>query len=229
VPLGGGRRFGSGCTAGVSEQRFRSESAVLSKRIVGKWRCSIKIYTGTGDHGKTSLFSGERVSKADKRLEACGDVDELNAVLGALGASLAEEDPNVAREIQEIQAMLFHVGACLVTTPGSPLADSLKAIEEEHIKGLETAIDRMDALLPPLTGFVLPAGHSAAAWAHMARTVCRRAERHAASLLGEAKQEEWSAAHRRLLVYMNRLSDYLFVLSRYCNRIMGVQEILWKK
>jgi len=215
VPLGGGRRFGSGCTAGVLEQRFTSDSAVLSKGNVGKWRCSIKIYTGTGDHGKTSLFSGERVSKADKRLEACGDVDELNAVLGALGASLAEEDPNVAREIQEIQSMLFHVGACLVTTPGSPLADSLKAIEED--------------LLPPLTGFILPAGHSAAAWAHMARTVCRRAERHAVSLLGEAKQEEWSAAHGRLLVYMNRLSDYLFVLSRYCNRIMGVQEILWKK
>jgi cob(I)alamin adenosyltransferase len=169
------------------------------------------------------------VSKADKRLEACGDVDELNAVLGALGASLREEDPNVAREIQEIQSTLFHVGASLMTTPGSPLVDSLKAIEEEQIRSLETAIDRMDALLPALTGFVLPAGHSAATWAHIARTVCRRAERHAVSLMAEAKEEEWSAAHRRLLVYMNRLSDYLFVLSRYCNRIMGAQEIPWKK
>lgn len=156
-------------------------------------------------------------------------MDELNAVLGALGAALADEDPKVAREIQEIQSTLFHVGACLMTSPGSPLTDSVKGVEEEQIRGLETAIDRMDALLPPLTGFVLPAGHSAATWAHIARTVCRRAERHAVSLLGEVKQEEGSAAHRNLLVYMNRLSDYLFVLSRYCNRIMGAQEILWKK
>jgi len=169
------------------------------------------------------------VSKADKRLEACGDVDELNAVLGALVASLNDEDPKVAREIQEIQSTLFHVGACLMTTPGSALVGSLKPIEEEQIKRLETAIDRMDALLPPLTGFILPAGHASATWAHIARTVCRRAERHAVSLLGEAAEDERSPAHHRLLVYMNRLSDYLFVISRYCNRIMGVQEIPWKR
>jgi cob(I)alamin adenosyltransferase len=192
-------------------------------------RWTIKIYTGTGDHGKTSLFSGERVSKADKRLEACGDVDELNAVLGALGASLREEDPNLAREIQEIQSTLFDVGACVATTPESALAEALKPISEEQIKGLEAAIDRMDALLPPLTGFILPAGHAAATWSHIARTVCRRAERHAVSLLEESAAEERSTAHRRLLVYMNRLSDYLFVVSRYCNRIMGVQEIPWKR
>ena len=192
-------------------------------------RWAIKIYTGTGDRGKTSLFSGERVSKADKRLEACGDVDELNAVLGALGASLSEEDPSVARQIQEIQTTLFHVGACLTTTTGSLLTDSLKPIDDEQIKSLETAIDRMDALLPPLRGFILPAGHAAAAWAHIARTVCRRAERHAVSLLGEAKGDKLSTAQGQTLVYMNRLSDYLFVLSRYCNRIMGVQEIPWKK
>ena len=169
------------------------------------------------------------MSKADRRLEACGDLDELNAVLGALGASLCEEDPNVAREIQEIQSVLFHVGAFFVTTPGSPLAESLKPITEGQIKGLETAIDRMDALLSPLTGFILPAGHASATWAHIARTVCRRAERHAVSLLEGAAEEERSEADRRLLVYMNRLSDYLFVLSRYCNRIMGVQEIPWKR
>jgi cob(I)alamin adenosyltransferase len=193
----------------------------------GGW--TIKIYTGTGDHGKTSLFSGERVSKADQRLEACGDVDELNSVLGALGASLSDEDPNVAREIQEIQSTLFHVGACLATSPGSPLADALKPIEDEQIKNLERAIDRMDGLLPPLTGFVLPAGHAAAAWAHIARTVCRRAERHAVRLLAEVAEEKPSATWGAALVYINRLSDYLFVLSRYCNRIMGVQEIPWKK
>jgi cob(I)alamin adenosyltransferase len=169
------------------------------------------------------------VSKADERLEACGDVDELNAVLGALGASLSEEDPNVNREIQEIQSILFHVGACLATSPASPLANALKPIEDEQIKNLERAIDRMDALLPPLTGFVLPAGHAAAAWAHIARTVCRRAERHAVRLLGEGGEEKPSATWGAALVYLNRLSDYLFVLSRYCNRIMGVQEIPWKK
>jgi cob(I)alamin adenosyltransferase len=169
------------------------------------------------------------VSKAHKRLEACGDVDELNAVLGALGASLSEEDPNVAREIQEIQSTLFHVGASLATTPGSPLADSLKPIDDRQLKSLETAIDRMDALLPPLTGFILPAGHAAATWAHMARTVCRRAERHAVSLDAALKDQEMPETHERILVYLNRLSDYLFVLARHCNRIMGVQEILWKK
>ncbi len=162
-------------------------------------------------------------------MEACGDVDELNAVLGALGASLADEDPNVAREIQEIQSTLFHIGACLATTPGSPFTDSLKPIDDEQIKSLETAIDRMDAVLPPLTGFILPAGHAFAAWAHTARTVCRRAERHTVSLLGEPKEEKPSEAHGRILIYMNRLSDYLFVLARYCNRIMGVPELPWKK
>ena len=162
-------------------------------------------------------------------MEACGDVDELNAVLGALGASLIEEDPNVAREIQAIQSTLFHVGACLATTPCSPLADSLESIDDKQIKSLETAIDRMDALLPSLTGFILPAGHVAATWAHVARTVCRRAERRAVSLLGEAAEEKRSETYAPILVYMNRLSDYLFVLSRYCNRIMGVQEIPWKK
>jgi len=169
------------------------------------------------------------VSKADRRLEACGDVDELNALLGALAASLNEEDPMVVREIQEIQSALFQVGAFLVTTPGSRLAESLKPIEERQVKALENAIDRMDALLPALTGFVLPAGHGSAAWAHIARTVCRRAERHAVGLLRETAEEEPSGVHGRLLVYMNRLSDYLFVLSRYCNRIMGVQEIPWKR
>ena len=169
------------------------------------------------------------MSKADKRLEACGDVDELNAVLGALVASLNDEDPKLAKEIQEIQSTLFHVGAFFVTTPGSRLMESLKPIEDEHIKSLENAIDRMDALLPPLTGFILPAGHASATWAHIARTVCRRAERHAVSLLGENGEEDRSPARERLLVYMNRLSDYLFVLSRYCNRIMGVQEIPWKR
>ena len=109
------------------------------------------------------------------------------------------------------------------------MADSLKPIDDEQIRTLEKAIDRMDALLPPLMGFILPAGHAAATWAHIARTVCRRAERHAVRLLGEAEEEKLSAAHGQILVYMNRLSDYLFMLSRYCNRIMGVQEIPWKR
>lgn len=156
-------------------------------------------------------------------------MDELNSVLGALGASLSEEDPNVAREIQEIQSTLFRVGAFFATTPGSPLAGSLKPIDEEQIKSLEKSIDRMDALLPPRSGFILPAGHATATWAHIARTVCRRAERHAVRFLGEAAAEKRSEPHGRILAYMNRLSDYLFVLARYCNRIMGVQEIPWKE
>jgi cob(I)alamin adenosyltransferase len=193
----------------------------------GRW--AIKIYTRTGDQGKTSLSSGERVNKGDKRLETCGDVDELNAVLGALGAALIDEDPNVAREIQGIQSTLFHVGACLMAIYDSTPADSLKPLAEEKIRDLERAIDRMDALVPSLTGFILPAGHASATWAHIARTVCRRAERHAARLIEEIGEEKPTGNYRVVLAYMNRLSDYLFVLSRYCNRIMGIQEIPWEK
>jgi len=186
----------------------------------------MKIYTGTGDHGKTSLFSGERISKGNPRIDAYGDVDELNSVLGALAATAPDDPPAICKEIEEIQSMLFRLGAWLATLPESPTMDVLEEIPEEEWKALETAIDRMEADLPPLNGFILPGGHVSAAWAHVARTVCRRAERKIvllADTMGDPNPLQ------PVLVYMNRLSDYLFVLARYCNFLTGVADVPWKK
>jgi cob(I)alamin adenosyltransferase len=187
----------------------------------------MKIYTGTGDRGTTSLFSGERVSKSHVRIEAYGDVDELNAVLGVLVATLPQGQAELAEEIQQIQSDLLHIGAWLATTPTSPSLDVLEKITAAQITSLELAIDRLEEELPALRGFIIPGGHISAAWAHVARTVCRRAERHIVRLSEESSENQ--AALREVIVYLNRLSDYLFVLARYCNQIAGVADILWKK
>jgi cob(I)alamin adenosyltransferase len=187
----------------------------------------MKIYTGTGDRGTTSLFSGERVSKSHVRIEAYGDVDELNAVLGVLVATLPQGQAELAEEIQQIQSDLLHIGAWLATTPTSPSLDVLEKITAAQITSLELAIDRLEEELPALRGFIIPGGHISAAWAHVARTVCRRAERHVVRLSEESSENQ--AALREVIVYLNRLSDYLFVLARYCNQIAGVADILWKK
>jgi cob(I)alamin adenosyltransferase len=187
----------------------------------------MKIYTGSGDRGKTSLFSGERVAKNNLRTEVYGEVDELNSCLGALTAALEESHGSVA-EIRQIQSDLFHIGACLATTPGSPSAAALEAFDEQKSRYLETAIDRMDQHLPPLKGFILPGGRMPAALAHVARTVCRRAERHVVALY-EDKTAGPPDAYQAVLIYLNRLSDYLFVLARYCNHLVGEADILWKK
>jgi len=188
----------------------------------------MKIYTGSGDRGKTSLFSGERVAKNNLRTEAYGDLDELNSCLGTLTAALAESHESVA-EIRQIQSDLFHIGACLATTPGSPSAAALEAFDEQKSRYLETAIDRMDQHLPPLKGFILPGGRMTAALAHVARTVCRRAERHVVGLSEDKTTDQTPNAYQAVLVYLNRLSDYLFVLARYCNHLAGETDILWSK
>jgi cob(I)alamin adenosyltransferase len=188
----------------------------------------MKIYTGSGDRGKTSLFSGERVAKNNLRTEAYGDLDELNSCLGTLTAALAESHESVA-EIRQIQSDLFHIGACLATTPGSPSAAALEAFDEQKSRYLETAIDRMDQHLPPLKGFILPGGRMTAALAHVARTVCRRAERHVVGLSEDKTTGQTPDAYQAILVYLNRLSDYLFVLARYCNHLAGEMDVLWKK
>jgi cob(I)alamin adenosyltransferase len=186
---------------------------------------TMKIYTGTGDGGKTSLFSGERIAKDDARIEAYGAVDELNAVVGALLAALPEgpQRAEIERQLTRVQSDLFHVGAWLATTPGSPSAGHLPPLTPEPGERLEKEIDAMQAQLPELNAFILPGGHPAAAWAHMARTVCRRAERRAVVLAAG------SASTENLLVYLNRLSDYFFVLARYCNRLAGVEDALWRR
>jgi cob(I)alamin adenosyltransferase len=187
------------------------------------------IYTGTGDRGKTSLFSGERVAKSDRRIEAYGEVDELNSLLGALAAGLAEVSSDLVGRLQEIQADLFQLSAILAVTPDSPAMDSLQKITDSQIASLEQAIDQLDGQLPNLSGFILPGGHPTAAWAHICRTVCRRAERKLTRISDEYVQGKAARQFQLALVYLNRLSDYLFVLARHCNHIQGVSDTLWKQ
>ncbi|MDJ0781623.1 MAG: cob(I)yrinic acid a,c-diamide adenosyltransferase [Desulfosarcinaceae bacterium] len=186
----------------------------------------MKVYTGTGDRGKTSLFSGERVAKANVRIEAYGDVDELNAAIGALVAFLPPQSVAVAETLQGIQADLFDLGAWLATTPGSGATGQLAPFAAERADRLERAMDAMDGELAELKSFILPGGHPAAAMAHVARTVCRRTERHVFRL---AETETDDAVPPGALVYLNRLSDYLFVCARYCNHLAGVADIPWQR
>lgn len=189
----------------------------------------MKIYTGSGDRGKTSLFSGERLSKNNVRIEAYGDVDELNSYLGVLAAALGP-DSDSRSELLAIQSMLLHAGAWLATTPLSSSTAALDVFDEEHIRALESAIDRMEQALTPLNAFILPGGQMTAALAHVARTVCRRAERHVVAISDTRKNgQQRPESYRLLLVYLNRLSDYLFVLARYCNQIAGEEDLVWKR
>lgn len=188
----------------------------------------MKIYTGTGDKGKTSLFSGERVLKSSPRIEAYGDLDELNSVMGAVVAAMDDEHQDRIDELQGIQAQLLSVGAWLATTPGSASTRFLKPFTDEPAKRLETAIDRMNASLPELKAFVLPGGHLSASLAHMARCVCRRTERRVIALVESSEEDHDPAGTmQQILVFLNRLSDYLFVLARTCNYLHGGQDVLW--
>jgi cob(I)alamin adenosyltransferase len=174
----------------------------------------MKIYTRTGDTGKTSLFGGARVDKDDARIEAYGTVDELNSFVGIVRA--AWPDSPIDQELRSVQNDLFDVGAQLAA-PGS---DRFHGVAPERIAELESAIDRMEGELEPLTNFILPGGSVAAAQLHVARTVCRRAERRVVSL---------GDGNAQTIIYLNRLSDYLFVAARFANRRSGVSDVAWKK
>jgi cob(I)alamin adenosyltransferase len=179
----------------------------------------------------TSLLSGERVPKSDARVEGCGEVDELSSVLGALAAALPEVKGELCREIQSIQGELLQVGAWIATSSGSPTREMLRAIGPDQTKALEDAIDRMETSLSPLRSFLLPGGHPTAAWAHVARTVCRRAERRLLEIASGGVAEQGAQSGDRLdgiLAYMNRLSTYLFVLARFCNAAHGIPDTTWK-
>ena len=189
----------------------------------------MKIYTGGGDRGKTSLFSGERVPKDHGRIEAYGDIDELNSFIGTVIAALPETLQHVRDELQGIQADLFHLSAWLATTRGSPSEDSLEEFNLEKITFIENAIDRLERKLPALKNFILPGGHTTAAWAHVARAVCRRSERHVLRVLEETAKDGKEEESYYLLMYLNRLSDYLFMLARYLNKATKISETLWKK
>lgn len=189
----------------------------------------MKIYTGGGDKGKTSLFSGERVAKHHQRIEAYGDVDELNSVLGALASSLDMRLREIRNGILIIQTNLFSLGAWLAVTPESPAASGLPPLSPEMVSALEAAIDLMDATLPPLKSFILPGGHPCACWAHVARTVCRRCERRVTALMDAGSTPRRRDTFSVLNQYLNRLSDYLFVLARFLNHHHGVSDIPWSR
>jgi cob(I)alamin adenosyltransferase len=142
-------------------------------------------------------------------VEACGAVDELNAVVGVLISMLPHEAAIPLEDMDRIQSNLFHIGAILATTFDSPTFATLEGIDDEEIKLLERAIDRMEEELVPLRAFILPRGHLSAAWAHVARTVCRRAERRMFGLFAESSADRPNKELRTALVFMNRLSDYL--------------------
>lgn len=190
----------------------------------------MKIYTGNGDRGQTSLFSGECVPKEDARISACGDLDELNAVLGILEAALiAGSKSNIVKDVREIQHWLFHVGAWVATTPGSKAAQELPRFDARASRAVEAAIDHLQDQLPPLKQFILPGGHMSAALAHFARTVCRRAERHLSRLLDASDASPPADGIKEVAIYLNRLSDYFFVLARWLNRLHGVADVPWVK
>lgn len=181
------------------------------------------LYTGTGDAGQTSLVGGQRIDKDAARLEAYGTIDELNSQIGALIATRTLSDADAAL-LLEVQSRLFDVGGYLATDPASPYAGAMsRPVGVEQITAVEQAIDRLDASVPMLHSFVLPGGTVGAAQAHVARTVCRRAERRIITLSRTEPVES------ETLRYVNRLSDYLFILARALNHAAGVPETTWTK
>ena len=178
----------------------------------------MKIYTKTGDKGKTSLLGGSRVAKDHLRIEAYGTVDELNAWVGHIRSlkSSAVKDGFLV----QIQSNLFAIGSALAAEK-KDLSFPLPELPEESVEQLELAIDRMNEKLPELRNFVLPGGEESVSRTHLARTVCRRAERRVAALSMEDERAEAA------LVYLNRLSDYFFALSRYMSEQLGHEETKW--
>lgn len=188
----------------------------------------MKLYTKTGDKGETSLVSGQRVSKAHPRIEAYGTVDELNSFVGLLRAYLNESGalPKDEMLLSRIQHCLFNCGAYLATDSSTPQSFVMDCgITDEDISMIESAIDRLDEGLPAMRAFILPAGGKAASVAHICRTVARRGERCIYRLMDEHPGSE---VDKHLLVYINRLSDYFFILARATCYHLGVGEVVWQ-
>ena len=179
----------------------------------------MKIYTKTGDKGTTALFGGKRVSKADLRIETYGTIDELNSYIGLV----RDQEVNAKRKnvLVEIQDRLFTIGSILATEPGNTKV-KVPALVEADITFLEKEIDAMDSQLPPMKSFVLPGGHQSVSFCHVARTVCRRSERLVIALDAQEKVDVL------IVQYLNRLSDYLFMLSRKMTAELGAEETPWK-
>jgi len=180
----------------------------------------VKIYTKTGDDGTTGLFGGERVAKTDLRVEAYGTVDEANSVLGMARATTASD--SIAEWLEEVQTDLFALGAELACTSAKLGALGTPRIDQQRVQRLEQLMDLIDARLEPLKNFILPGGTPAAAALHHARAVARRAERRVLELHGS------HAVSLDIRLYLNRLSDFLFLLARYENSVSNTADIAWK-
>jgi cob(I)alamin adenosyltransferase len=185
----------------------------------------MKIYTKTGDKGETSLFGGTRVPKYHLRIEAYGTIDELNSYIGLIRDQ--QIDSHTEKVLLTIQNKLFTLGAMLATPPEKELLKSgkerlnINKVDESSVVLLENEIDFMNESLPPMTHFVLPGGHTTVSFCHIARCICRRAERIATQLNDESEINE------QILIYLNRLSDYLFVLARKLTYDNNAKEIQW--
>lgn len=179
----------------------------------------MKVYTKTGDKGTTGLFGGARVSKSHERINAYGTIDELNSYIGLV----RDQEVNAKRKdvLVEVQDRLFTVGSILATEPGNT---KVKVPELQHadIESLEKEIDKMEEELPPMKSFILPGGHASVSFCHVARCVCRRAERLVVAL------NDHEPVHSAVIQYLNRLSDYLFVLARKMSKELNAEETPWK-
>jgi len=182
---------------------------------------ALKIYTKTGDLGKTSLIGGTKVPKSHLRIETYGTVDELNANIGLVSDLLTDQHSKDI--LKEIQDRLFTIGSSLACDPEKEPLMKMPDLKESDIVLLEKEIDAMNDVLPPMKFFVLPGGHVAISTAHVTRCVCRRAERLCVNM-----QEHELFVDPLVIKYLNRLSDYLFVLSRYVGHLLQVAEIPWK-
>jgi cob(I)alamin adenosyltransferase len=181
----------------------------------------MKIYTKGGDLGKTSLIGGTRVPKSHIRIESYGTVDELNSFIGLLSDLLTSEEIKII--LKEVQDRLFTVGSSLACDPDKEPHLKIPDLKEEDIAYLEQKMDAMNLVLAPMKSFILPGGHQAISTAHIARCVCRRAERWCVNL-----QEEDLFVDPMVIKYLNRLSDYLFVVARYIGHLNGVADQPWK-
>lgn len=190
---------------------------------------STKIYTKTGDLGKTSLIGGTKVPKSHIRIESYGTVDELNSYIGLLNDQMIQaitfSPANLKPQgiLKEIQDRLFTIGSSLAVDPDKEPKMKLPDLREEDVELLEKEIDKMNEELRPMKSFILPGGHIAVSTAHVARCVCRRAERNCVNM-----SEEQLFIDLLVIKYLNRLSDYLFVLSRYITHLTGAEEIEWR-
>ena len=182
---------------------------------------SLKIYTKTGDLGKTSLIGGTKVAKSHIRIESYGTVDELNSYIGLVSDHITDTPTKII--LKEIQDRLFTIGSSLACDPDKEPLMKIPDLKEEDVVLLENEIDKMNDTLPVMKSFILPGGHVAVSTAHITRCVCRRAERLCVNM-----QQHDLFVEPLVIKYLNRLSDYLFVLARYIGHLLGVDEIPWK-